>query len=483
MLLTDRRRGLIYFCLAGMEMTWFTPFFLIFYHPVDGRGPFVSLLELFGVLLAFMLTLELLNLLQVDWPFYELAVVGLIVFSSLLFVRVWQYAGMPLGNLGWLLNTLVALFNFQQGVRPELVLILTSVVLWQRAANATSRDIAFFSVGVNFRLGVLLLILSASLLNYFTAQNTLPFLWLYFGLGLTAVALVRTHERASGAQSAGSLLSPRRLGQLLLAVGITVGIAAGLSLLITPDRVNAALAAWLKPLWTVLRPVVQLLLQVLFWLLEPVIAWLAGLLTWLLAGVDWSAAEELLRALRESTSAQPVAESGEVVPFTLPPWVWIALRYLFVLLAIVVALGLVLLFLDRIRIKPGREEAEEESGEEITLGGSTLGRGVQWLRDMAGLVRRFGLSRQLLAAISVQNIYANLCRLARQRGYPRRPSQPPDDYLPVLARVFAGQEEALGRITTAYMRVHYGDQPVSAAELLQLRQDYQHVRKAEQSTI
>ncbi len=479
MLLTDRRRRLIYFCLAGMEMTWFAPFFLVFFRPADGRGPFVVFLELFGILLAFMLMLELLNLLQVDWPFYELAVVGLIVFSSLLFVRLWLYGNAPPGALGWLGSTLWALFNFQQGVRPELVLILTNVLLWQRAANATSRDIGFFSVGVSFRLGVLLLLVSASLLNYLTGQNTVPLLWLYFGFALMAVAVARTHERATGAQSAGSLPSLRRLGQLLLAVGVTVGVAAWLALFLTPDRVNRALAAWLKPLGTVLSPLARILLQVLFWLLEPILIWLSRLLTWLLGGLDLSAAEELLESLRKSAAAGQVPEPGEVTPLALPPWVWIVMRYFLVLLGIAVALGLVMLFLDRIRVKPGREEAEEEGGEEITLGGPMLGRGVRWLRDLAGLVRCFGLSRQLLAAISVQNIYANLCRLARQRGYPRRPSQPPDDYLPVLARAFAGQEEALARITATYMQVHYGDQPVTAAELVQLRQDYQRVRKAE----
>jgi hypothetical protein len=95
---------------------------------------------------------------------------------------------------------------------------------------------------------------------------------------------------------------------------------------------------------------------------------------------------------------------------------------------------------------------------------------------VASLVGRFGLSRQLLAAISVQNIYANICRLARRRGYPRRPAQPPDDYLPILQQAFAGQEDALARITAAYMQVHYGDQPVSPLELGQLRRDYQQVR-------
>jgi hypothetical protein len=93
-------------------------------------------------------------------------------------------------------------------------------------------------------------------------------------------------------------------------------------------------------------------------------------------------------------------------------------------------------------------------------------------------VRRFGLSSQLLAAISVENIYANLCRIARRRGYPRRPALPPDDYLPQLAQAFPGQDEPLARITAAYMRVHYGDRPVSLDELSALRADYRAVREA-----
>ena len=79
----------------------------------------------------------------------------------------------------------------------------------------------------------------------------------------------------------------------------------------------------------------------------------------------------------------------------------------------------------------------------------------------------------------MQNIYANLCRLARRRGRPRLPSQPPDDYLPVLGQAFPGQDERLRRITTAYMRVHYGDQPVGGEELASLREDYRVLREGE----
>jgi hypothetical protein len=459
-----------------MEMAWLTPFFLLFYRPLDNRAPFLVFLGLFSALLMFMLTLELLNYLEFDWPFYELTVLGLIVFSSLLFVRLWRYTGMPLGDFSWLAITLGALFDFLRGFRPELVLILTSVLLWQRAANATSRDLDFFSVGISFRSGLLLLILGASLFSALIGKDARPILWLYLGLGLTAVSLARTYDKAADARSAGSQPSLRRWGQLLLSVGVTVVGAAWLSFLVTPQSVNSTLGTWLRPLWRLLGPIMGLLRQVVLWLLEPIFLWLQWLMSWLLEHWDTSFLEGLLSASESQFESDQMAEQGEGILSAVPAWAWTGLRCLLILLAIAVLLGLVLLFLGRVRSGPDRDEAEEEHAEEITLGGATLGRGVRWLRDMAGLVRRFGLSRQLLAAISVQNIYANLCRLAQRRGYPRHPAQPPDDYLPILAQAFVGWEEALARITAAYMQVHYGDQPLTAAELAQIRQDYHRVR-------
>ena len=37
MLLSDRRRGLIYFCLAGIEVSWITPFVALMFH-IQGWG-------------------------------------------------------------------------------------------------------------------------------------------------------------------------------------------------------------------------------------------------------------------------------------------------------------------------------------------------------------------------------------------------------------------------------------------------------------
>jgi hypothetical protein len=482
MLLVQRRIGLLYFCLAGMEIAWITPFFLLLYGPWAATSPWVVFAGLFGTLLVFMLVLEILNLLQVDWPFYELAVVGLILVGSLLFVRFWLYGSMPLGDLSWLGNTLSAVVDFHQGIRPELVLILTSVVLWQRAANATSRDVGFFGVGFSFRLGLLLLILGAGVLSFLREQDVRPILWLYLALGLMAVALARTHEKITDAWSVGALSSLRRLGGLFLSVAITVGVATVVSLFYTPDRIKRALLVALKPLWPLLSPVLSLLAQALIVVLKPLFTGLEWLLARLLQDMDWTFVGEFFDAFGEISDREQVMEQTKGVFSGMPPWIWTSLRYFLVLLAIVVLVGFVLLFLNRLRVNSERDDVEETGGEEITFGGGTFGRGLRWLRDVLGMARRFGLSRQLLAAISVQNIYANLCRLGRGRGFARHPAQPPDDYLPVLALAFPGQEEALSRITAAYMRVHYGEQPVTLVELAELKQDYNQVRKGGSTT-
>ena len=100
------------------------------------------------------------------------------------------------------------------------------------------------------------------------------------------------------------------------------------------------------------------------------------------------------------------------------------------------------------------------------------------LRNLVDLVRRYGVGAQLLAAISIQNIYANISRLALERGYQRPPSLPPDGYLPMLLEAFPGCEADLSRITDAYMRVEYGDQSLADVELSALQDDYRRVQEA-----
>lgn len=82
------------------------------------------------------------------------------------------------------------------------------------------------------------------------------------------------------------------------------------------------------------------------------------------------------------------------------------------------------------------------------------------------------MGSDLLAAISVRNIYANMARLAARRGFPRNKARTPYEYLPDLLAAFPQAAAEAQAITDAYVAVHYGELPASRAELDALRAAY-----------
>ena len=469
MFLANRRMTLLYLCLAGMEAAWITPLWLLIFTPAP--SPWISYAGVLAGLLIWTLVLELLSRTGVQSPAYDLTVLALMALTSLLIVWAALYRAAPVSDVGWLRRMLGDIFNFSAGLPPAVGIIAINLVLWQRATSATSRDPSFFNVGVSFRLGMLLLIAGAGLLSFLRGQSVVGFLWLYFALGLIAVSIARISEKASEAQSAGKALPMRRFAQLLLAAGVTIGAAWLLSTVFTPAGIRRFFHLF-DPVWRLISPLAFALLMLIGQALNPLLLWFEAF---------------ILRLMRTSNLSgfeiAPVAPAATEPSFLakIPAWIPNLLVDALVVVGIIVAVlavtGFLVLYLERVRKGGLRDEDEDEGAERVTRAASWSG--ARALRNAAGLIRRFGIGTHLLAAISVQNIYANVSRLARDRGYPRRPAQPPDDYLPVLVRALGGFEDQLARITAAYMRVHYGDHPVSRAELAQLREDYRAVREGE----
>ena len=484
MLLSNRRLRLLFLCLAGVEAGALTPFALLLYHrPGLWQGlaaPRMSPLELFlllwATLLGLILALDLLSRSRLTDRQYTLVVVALVVMGSFLGIRLFVYPGTPLADLGWIPASLQAIFNFHRGIRPELLFFLVNLLLWQRANNATSRDLGFFSVGVTFRASLLLLILGGGLWESMRppgAASGLPLLWIFLFLGLMAVALARIDDKATSSPgSSGGLLPLDRLGQLALMGGLTVGSALLLARLYTPAHIRTFLG-WFSPLWRLLGQLLFWALWLLLFLLQPLLIWLQGVIARMLANVDL--AEYLSRLNLQPQEAQELAEETARGP-ALPAWIWATLRYGLVLAVLTALVLFVWIHLERRRRASTAEEAEETSPTDSALVQTFWQRGLERLGNLARMVRRYGLGSQLLAAISVENIYANLLRLARAQGHPRPPALPPDEYLPRLQAAFPGQEEALARITQAYMQVHYGDRPVEPGVLAQLKNDYANIQ-------
>ncbi|MEZ4867652.1 MAG: DUF4129 domain-containing protein [Caldilineaceae bacterium] len=476
MLLTNRRHRLLFMALAGMEVAWFIPFALTLFLWLQGedarlpallRAPTVVLLACWGVLVLYLLAADLLNRWQLESPARDIVMLLLVIGASFLTVRIIVFPTLQLLDLRWLGAVVGAIFNQGSGSAAILLVLLVNLFLWIRVALATDRSLTFFSVGLSFRLGMLLTLAGNTLLILAARQpvsSALVYFWSFFGFGLIAVALARMDDKAMGAQqSTGAALPWSRLGQLLTMVGLMMGATIGAADYYTPQNIRTVLG-WFSPLWNALGWVLARLFFFLFWLMLPFLEWLSEVIRQLLAGIEPPKIVEQELGLPDP-SATPMTLSEMVRTFAF-------VRYCLIAGIIVVILTVIWILFARTRQRTISEEAEATANEGLAWGENPLHR----LRTLADLFRRHGLGPRLLAAISVQNIYANVCRLASRRGYPRRLAQPPDEYLPQLERAFPDHAEQLVRLTAAYMRVHYGDQPVEAAELDQLREDFAHIR-------
>lgn len=486
-MLLNRRLRLLFICTAGMDVVVFTPFFLLLLGmPLLWRAgemprPLAVLTPLAWMwpgILAAMFVLEVLNRRRMGDRAYFALTLGLMVTTTLLAVRLILHPGIGWTEWGWLGNTADTLFNFHRGLRMEFVVVAGALFVWQRAIRATSRGIGFFGVGMGFRVGVLLLFLGGGLLsglNPAYGQSAQLLLWAYFGLGLVAVAIARLDDKSKNATtSKGALMPPRMVAAVTLASALCVGAMALFSAGFTPAHIRRAIA-WFNPLWLFLGDLLVRFLAFFFILLSPVFNFLEWLFLLIMTNSNLA---EVLGQLTELGPREEAAQQLEQLA-PVPAWIFKTIRYGVVGVVLLVVLFLVLLFLAKVQARLSVDEGEDVGQEAMRLNGNFLRRGLDRLREMARLAGRFPLGSQLLAAISVQNMYANLTRMARRRGHPRRPAQPPDEYLPVLALAFPGQDAALERLTAAYMRVHYGDRTISRDELAQIRQDYHAVRQSD----
>ena len=477
MLLTNRRHRILFIALAGMEVAWFLPLALTLFawlHPdrtplpallagLGGYSPLALFGVCWGVLLFYLLCTDLLNRWRIDSPLHEVTMIGAVVITALLLVRLLVYPTLAPWDLWWLLAVVRAIFGFVPEGAAIIFLLVVNLFLWIRVAAATDRELTFFSVGVSFRVGMLLSLFGNTLLILVARQSVdsaLTYFWLFFAFGLLAVAVARIDEKSIGAaQSTGVALPWRRFAQLLVMLGATMAVAFEGAQIFTPANIRTVLG-WFSPLWDLLGTAAMWLFYTLFWLLVPVLEWLIEYVRALLGNLEppqpLEANAPIAAATPDPMTLSEMAQAFAVVRYCLVTGVLVA-----------IVLLLLILFV-RIRRQGVGEEQEEAVQEGMALGGNPFAR----LRNLGRLLRRYGLGPGLLAAISVQNIYANVSRLAGRRGYPRTTAQSPDEYLPHLQAAFPGEIEKLVRLTAAYMRVHYGDQPLDSTELIQLREDY-----------
>jgi hypothetical protein len=352
--------------------------------------------------------------------------------------------------------------------------------LWWRGISIGQRNLTFQGVAFSFRLGVLLLIFSASLLSTLLAYDSTVFILPFFFFSLLAVALARVEEvnRAKGGVGA-----PFNFTWLAILLGsiVTVLVTAWLISRVYSIEGFAQVLRWLRPVFDPLLRVVEYILIFLFKLLTPLLQWLARIFQ----GVFETLAENLEGI--EIPQPLPPQNLQSAEPIKPPRLLVDILRY--VCLGVTGAVILVGLALG-LRRQLDRQRRGSETRESLWSSAafadgmlSSLRDGWDRLKDIAGLVGRFGPAMRLYAAVSIRKIYANMVRLAETQGFPRQPAQTPYEYLAALGLAFPDCQAETTAITEAYVQVHYGEVPESLKDLQRIRECWEQIQERETSNV
>jgi hypothetical protein len=462
-------RELLHAAWAAAEVCLYLP---IAAGMLDGVA-LVDPLRLAVVLLASLLLIHylvraVLGVLQRPW--LRGAVLGFaIVGTATLAVHAVLDPDLPLWRLAWPVRLARWLgdTSAQALVVPrEAFLFLLVVFLWWRGLALAQRATSTEDVAYRFRVGVLVLSVTAALGSLVLSWAVEYVVFGYFFTSLLAVAAARAGEASDKAGAGGSVVGFGWLAGLVLA-GLLLTLTA---MLVASGMTGDNLALLVRPLVAVARAVVA------------AIVFLAALLARLVVpavppiqpDADQSPLDEVLPPL--GTTPTP---GFDLEPGRLPVPELAALRAVAVLGAGVVIIVLVVLSARWLRRSDdGRKRADIES----VWQGVDVARALKRLRLRAG--SRIGQwvsgARSSLAqawtTMTIKRLYGRVLRLAQRRGYPRGVHETPYEFLPTLEHALPELEGPLAVVTEAYVAVHYGELPEDPSLLDDVIRAWERIR-------
>ena len=464
------RQEVLYLSVAAMEVCWLYPWFLLGYRMLDDNTHPSSVLFLLAPLLAALYLTRALPRLDLEMRWNRVIIALSAVVACLAALKYHLYPQRSLLDPAWLWDMVLALAGLANAIPAGALVIVAVLYLWWRGISLGQQSLTFQKVGFYFRLGIVAFIWYLFLVFFGPGQKVTVLVFVYFFFGLIAVALARIEEVS---QWRGGLRSPFNaywLGVLVLATVVVLLIALLASSIFSLQNAYHALG-WLRPLEPVVEAVFYFVFMVLGYLLRPLLEALFLVLSDFLADLRLSELLNLQETPQELLEAQAAS----------PPGYLGILRGCITVFILLAALVVVARTLRRWRAR--QEGQVDEFGESLwpsdSIAQGLLGSvrsGWDRLGELAGMVRRFGLGRDLYSVISIKKIYASLVRLAEVRGYPRPAAQTPYEYLDTLHLALPDSEAEVAAITGAYVGVHYGELPHGAEDLQRIRECWARVR-------
>jgi len=454
----DWRRGILYVATIGMEGCWLYILLALLNKQVaDGHLSVAGILALYPVAFIFNMLLGRLR-----WPRVCIKAVSWLAWAAgmLLMVKVQLFGNLPLSDPAWLLAIPRSIAEMIYTFRPELLILLSTGVLWWLSRRLASRTINFTAMVAEFQFGFIMLVLIFLVASQLEAglDNPVPVTLTFFLFALVGISVAHALE---GTSWLSGLYQGHWAGLLLLSIGVILILGLLITWLVTPELLQLFWAA------------VKLAGGFIWGLVMKVMAFLASLF-------PWSEPAEL-----PPMPTTPAMEPDGGFSFTMPEWLRSGLRIGWTVMVV----GLFLFALWRISsdiFRWLRRKLVSMAGAEFeplpgAFKADILGFLKRILLRLLGLKLPFRLKGKEGTfppeIASVRQIYRQLLRWAAAGGYPRHISQTPQEYCYTLAGLLPEAREDLDLVTQQYVRARYGALLSTGDELDELGQAWHRVKQ------
>ncbi len=479
---------LLYLSWAIMDAALLTPLALGIMRFARYWQPGLVLLWLLILMLFAFYLARLMSAIQLP-PQHQQPVMALTLFLVIVVtVPTFFHAGSPVFRFAWVGELMASINEGGNNLWLRDMLVFGLIVLaWARGLQLVRREYTIGRAGLRLRVGGLIL---APLIIWLASTQLLwdssPYILLFFLAGLTAVAIIRAEEIEREQSGQTVALDPRWLTAVLLASLLTIFTAGTLAVLISGQSANRIIT-FMAPVWTGLRLTGTIALTTLLFLLVPVLE-LVDVLTnflreifallspWLSA--QWAMFGKILGKFFINSRVPllpPDANAGQAplenrfifdeiegLGVQLSRNVQIILVLLAVALILLVALLVSRLYRQTtLAARPSSRTLSHSDTDDDE--GNLLQR----------LLGRLGLLRDWQTAVSIRRIYRKMLRAADASGYPRLEAETPYEFLKTLSKAWPNNHQEALLITSAYVKVRYGELPETDQELQAIKNAWQ----------
>jgi hypothetical protein len=450
-----------------MEVSWVTPWFRSLTPVTYAISPVLAFFVLLALMVVAHLAVRSMEAVHLRADIRRWVTIGLLVASVLIGLRVLLYPHERLGFSELFNRPLRNMADWRSIIPDEFIIILAVLIGWWRGISLAQEHIEPSSVLGYFRLGIFMFFGYVFVNTLITGETIGNFIYIFLFCSLIAMATARISVVGTLRGGKQSNFDRRWFLGVIAAAVVVVLLAGGLADLLGDNLgwfgiiTMGIFGAMVVLVWAVVSPFLALLISLASKMQgdSPAVKQLVE---------TFENLQEMIQGLIQRISVavgQP--EILSMLARLLPYLRMIILWGILILIAAGVLLWVMMrLWKDRTRKHlDGEEQSILEYGDIWRMLQAFFRQ--SWGNLVEGVANAIDLRRRqrARAAARIRQIYAELLDLSEELGCVRAEAQTPLEFMPALEGSFMTVNVELETITSAYLRVRYGQLPESHQEV------------------